>query len=119
MSKKTITFQNPARAPVARPSPAARGAGRAPTEAAVDRWVNRVDTPAETASPAFTQERTTRHHPGAITFTLSTEPDVFDFFKVWVLLPYAALSLWTVAAAQRSLDRFTASHDRFGGSELN
>jgi len=91
MSRKTIIFQTPAKA-----APAV--AGLEPTgnlaPPGIDRWVSQdqgVEPGAAESAAPF------------VTIRISAQPDPFEAFKIWFLLPYLAFSYWALWAVQRSL----------------
>jgi hypothetical protein len=98
MSRKTIAFQVPRQAPVSRelsvvPPPAAIEA---------EEWVSRTEPHVEAARETLAGPRA-----GAITLTISAEPDWFEAVWLGLFLPPAAFWLWGLAAAQRSLQTFS------------
>jgi hypothetical protein len=91
MSRKTIIFQTPAKA-----APAAAGLEPTgdPTGPGLDRWVFQD----QAAEP-----QTAKGAAPFMTIRISAQPDPFEVFKIWFLLPYLVSSYWALWAAQRSL----------------
>lgn len=94
MSKKTVSFQIPVKeAPARQP---ARNSALAVTEA--DRWVQ------SDASPAGDSRGPGHPGPGALTITISSEPDWFEAIRIACFLPYLIASYWTLGLARKQFE---------------
>jgi len=110
MSKKTIIFQNPSKGAVP-PTASERKGGRARTEASVDRWVHRPGDIVEPVVAAPITAEEPEMAPAFFTISISAEPDPFEVFKIWFLLPYLTFSFWTLATARRNLASLLGGSD--------
>ena len=94
MSRKTIPFRTPQKAPGATsPAPEAVASTQG---AAADDWVHQSENTAAEQAP---------QHAPALTITLSTEPNWFDAWKL-IFLPYALAWRWSLDAARKAAEGF-------------
>jgi hypothetical protein len=102
MSKKTISFQNPSKAPN---TPATPKSAIIPAHAdvAADRWVHQSEEIFETAWAASSEPAEPQNVAAALTISISAEPDAFEMIKIWFLLPYLTFLFWTLGTTQRNL----------------
>jgi hypothetical protein len=97
MSKKIIAFQMPKTSAASAPALE----DQAPEEAGLDEWVHRHETVADVA--AADEEARASY----VTIPISAVANEFDVFRMWFLLPYLTMSLWTLKAAERNLRLFS------------
>ncbi len=105
MSKKTISFQNPANS-----ANSSAAAGRAiihsRADLAVDQWINQPEEIVETSSTSSIKSDEARRVIASVTINVSSEPDALEVIKIGFLAPYLVFTLWTLGAMQRSLRLF-------------
>jgi hypothetical protein len=104
MSKKTIAIQIPQK-PAPKPESRELATLTAQAETGVEQWV-RNDEPTYEASREGTGETPVVRRAGAITFTLSAEPNLLEAVKFGLVGPYAAFWLWSLAATRRNMRLF-------------
>ena len=105
MSKKTIAFQIPQKAPG---GPAERKLASVPAQAVIEaeHWVSRIEPPVETLREPIRETAAAAPRAATITFAISAEPDLFEVARIGLFLPATAFWLWGLAATQKSFKLF-------------